>query len=252
MEGFTQFGANRTGIQTSPKLTKELLEATKETQPSSQGDATALADMRRTYIRESEPLGTVPAPTNRKAARSAMQEAPLAQPQVLIDRIAERLAFERTGTRLYEALMVKYEAFADQVPQVSAQRLAQFHDEEAEHFRMLAEALQTLGADPTAQTPGADLVGIQGMGLMQAITEPRTNFAQALSTILIAELADNDGWQALIGLAQQAGLEELAQRFTRALEQEDDHLEQVRAWVVELATAELDAQGRSPAAKGNA
>jgi hypothetical protein len=99
--------------------------------------------------------------------------------------------------------------------------------------------LQSLGADPTAQTPAADLVGIQGMGLMQALTDPRTNFVQALCTILIAELADNDGWEMLINLATPAGLDDLVERFRAAREEEDKHLDQVRTWLLEISTAEL-------------
>ncbi len=247
MEGFTQFGSNRTGIQTSPKLTKELLQATREATPTSEGDASALAPVRIIHTRESEPLGTVP-PINEAGAKDAAESLRV---QVLVDRIAERLAFERTGTRLYEALIVKHAAYANELSNVSAERLAQFHAEEAEHFVLLAEALQSLGADPTAQTPGADLVGIQGQGLVQALSEPRTNFVQALCTILIAELADNDGWEMLINLATTAGFDELVDRFRTAREQEDEHLDQVRTWLLELSTAELTG-GEVQQAKGRA
>ena len=237
MEGFTQFGSNRTGIQTSPKLTKELLKSVREATPSSEGDESALSAVRLVQARESEPLGTVP-PVKDDAA--AVKDLPgNIRLQVLVDRIAERLAFERTGTRLYEALIVKHAAYADELPNVPVERLTQFHAEEAEHFAMLAEVLQSLGADPTAQTPAADLVGIQGMGLMQALTEPRTTFVQALCTILIAELADNDGWEMLINLATTAELDDLVERFRTAREQEDEHLDQVRTWLLELSAAEL-------------
>jgi hypothetical protein len=249
MEGFTQFGSNRTGIQTSPKLTKELVEATRDATPAPEGDASGVAAVRLIYARESEPLGTVP-PVKEKA-RAAKDFTGGLQLQVLVDRIAERLAFERAGTRLYEALIAKHAAYADALPNVSLERLNQFHAEEAQHFVLLAEALQSLGADPTAQTPGADLVGIQGMGLMQALTEPRTNFVQALCTILIAELADNDGWETLINLATTAGLDDLVERFRGAREQEDEHLDQIRTWLLELSTAELTG-GDIPQAKGTA
>src|SRR5687767_14119761 len=247
MEGFTQFGSNRTGIQSSPKLTKELLQATRDATPTSEGDASALAAMRIIHARESEPLGTVP-PIKEAAATDVTANVRV---QVLVDHIAERLAFERTGRRLYEALLVKHSAYANELPNVSVERLTQFHAEEAQHFVLLAEALQSLGADPTAQTPAADLVGIQGMGLVQALSEPRTNFVQALCTVLIAELADNDGWETLINLATIAGLDDLVERFRTAREQEDEHLDQVRTWLLELSTAELTG-GESRQAKGRA
>jgi rubrerythrin len=157
----------------------------------------------------------------------------------LIDRLAERLAFERSGTRLYEALLVKHAAYADELPNVSVERLQEFCTDEAQHFRMLSDCLEELGADPTAQTPCADLVGVEGFGLLQAITEPRTTFLQSLHAILVAELADNDGWQTLIGLAKAADQDEMAERFESALEEEDEHLTQVRTWMSELTMAEL-------------
>jgi hypothetical protein len=235
MEGFTQFGSNRTGVQSSPKLTKELLAATRDATPTSKGDASALAAVRVTYARESESLGTVPL----IKAAGATDVTKNVRVEVLVDRIAERLAFERTGTRLYEALIAKHAAYAKELPNVSLERLTQFHAEEGQHFLMLAEALQRLGADPTAQTPAADLVGIQGMGLVQALSEPRTNFVQALCTVLVAELADNDGWEMLINLATTAGLDDLVERFRTAREEEDEHLDQVRTWLLELSAAEL-------------
>jgi bacterioferritin (cytochrome b1) len=240
METTTQFGANRTGVQSSPKDTKELLKATQSTVPSSTGDENALASVRLTYAREAEPLGSVPPPARVKGKmKSAGTIGAGVRPQVLVDKLAERLAFERSGTRLYEALIVKHAAYTDQLPNVSLEILQQFHAEEAQHLHLLIESLEQLGADPTAQTPCADLVGVEGMGLVQAITEPRTTFVQSLNAILIAELADNDGWQTLIAMARAAGQDELAERFTAALSEEDEHLRQVRAWMSELTMAEL-------------
>ncbi len=237
METVTEFGANRTGIKSSPGDTQELLKATQSTPPDPEGDTSALANMRLEYAGQAEPLGSVPSPGKTKApAQAAGADVRI---QVLIDRLAERLAFERSGTRLYEALLVKHAAYADELPNVPLERLQEFCTEEAEHFRMLSGCLEELGADPTAQTPCADLAGIEGAGLVQAITEPRTTFVQSLHAILIAELADNDGWQTLIGLAKAANQEEMAERFETALEEEDEHLAQVRTWMSELTMAEL-------------
>ncbi len=237
METVTQFGANRTGIKTSPQDTEELLAATQSAQPDPEGDCSAMANMRLEYVGQADPLGSVPGTGTAKApSPTAGVEVRV---QVLIDRLAERLAFERSGTRLYEALLVKHAAYADELPNVSVERLQQFCSEEAQHFRMLSGCLEELGADPTAQTPCADLVGIEGAGLIQAITEPRTTFVQSLHAILVAELADNDGWQTLIGLAKAANQDDMAERFESALEEEDEHLTQVRTWMSELTMAEL-------------
>ena len=61
-------------------------------------------------------------------------------------------------------------------------------------------AIQSLGGDPTAQTPAADVTGVEGMGLMQVLTDPKTTVAQALHAILVAEMTDNAAWEELIEL----------------------------------------------------
>jgi hypothetical protein len=87
-----------------------------------------------------------------------------------------------------------------------------------------------LGADPTAQTPSADLVGVETMGLMQAVTDPRTNLAQTLHALLMAELGDEAGWEILIAFAEQMGQEEMAKRFREAEAHEQEHVFKVREW----------------------
>ena len=106
------------------------------------------------------------------------------------------------------------------------------------HFELVRSAIEQLGGDPTAMTPCADLVGVQSLGLIQAINEPRATIAQAVSTVLIAELTDNAGWELLIGLAQEMGHDELVQQFQHALAVEARHLATVRQWMKQLTLAE--------------
>ena len=63
------------------------------------------------------------------------------------------------------------------------------------------------------------------------IVDPRTTLLQSLEAILIAELADNACWEALIALAEQAGEDPLVQPFEQALVTEQEHLRKVRAWL---------------------
>ena len=63
------------------------------------------------------------------------------------------------------------------------------------------------------------------------IVDPRTTLLQSLEAILIAELADNACWEALIALAQQAGEDALVQPFEQALVTEQEHLRKVRTWL---------------------
>jgi len=245
MESSTTIGTNRTGVHSSPRDAKKLLEAAEETVPTSDGDASALALVRLAYAEEADPIGSVPPLTKAQSALKKTAAESGTRAEVLIDKLAQRLAFERSGTRLYDALLVKHAASAEQLPNVSLETLQQLRAEEAQHFLLLSEALESLGADPTAQTPGADVVGVEGMGLIQVVCDPRTTFTQALDAILVAELTDNDGWQTLIGVAKVAGQDDLADRFSAALEEEENHLAQVRTWMSELTTAELKVNATS-------
>ena len=239
MERSANLGTNRTGVQTSPKDVQAMLDSAREGAAPSPMDESALAAARMSYYADADPLGSVPTPgTLKGAVKSGAKMLTGKRPQVFIDKLAERLAFERSGVRLYEALLAKLQSKASKVPGVSEQRLREIHDQEADHFAMLVDCMQTLGADPTAQTPSADLVGVESMGLMQEITDARTTFAQSLHAILVAELTDVDGWDVLIALAEQVGQQDMAQRFRTALQTEQDHLDQVRTWVAELTLGE--------------
>ncbi|HEX6156168.1 MAG TPA: ferritin-like domain-containing protein [Burkholderiales bacterium] len=221
----TEVGMNHSGMLVAEDGGEKMLENTELTKPRS-GDETDLAKIRLQYAKESDPVGTLPEP---------QQSGVMA---VLMDKLGERLAFERAGTRLYDALMVKCSADSSKI--VSSKELKQIRDEEAVHFALLGAAIQALGGDPTAQTPGADVAGVEGMGLMQVLNDPKTTVAQALHAILVAEMTDNAAWDELIELTTEAGNEDLVERFTQAREEEREHLVKVQEWyrAATLAAAE--------------
>jgi ferritin-like protein len=235
----TKIGSNRTGIQMSPKDSKEMIEAAQNAMPTSEGDHMSLALLRSDYIADAEPVGTVPPPGTLKGVlKSGVDMMTGDRPQVLLDKLGERAAFERGGTRLYDAVLAKFDADPHAHGSVSRDILQHFRNEEAQHFQLVCEAVEQLGGDPTAMTPCANLVGVQAMGLWQSVTDPRTTLAQCLNTMLAAELVDNAGWELLIRLAESSGHDDLAKRFQVALQEEGEHLMQVRAWVQELTMAE--------------
>lgn len=222
---------NRTGIGMSPADSQRMIDAAQAVPPSSSGDESALAALDSAYIRESEPIGSVPAPGTLKGmAQTTLQKLTGKHPEVLIDKLGERLAFERTGTRLYDYLINKCETAAESGAQVSVDTLKRFRREEAEHFKLVAKALESLGADPTTQTPGADVSAVVSSGVLQILSDPRTSVDQSLEAILTAELVDHAGWEMLIRLAGEMGLDEMTADFRAALAEEDDHLRQVRHW----------------------
>jgi rubrerythrin len=224
MQLTTEVGMNHSGMVIAPDSEK-MLENTELTKTNG-GDETDLAKLRLQYAKEAEPVGSLPEPQQTGVAR------------VLMDKLGERLAFERAGTRLYDALMVKCAAAASKI--VSSKEIKHIRDEEAVHFALLGAAIQSLGGDPTAQTPCADVTGVEGQGLMQVVNDPKTTVAQALHAILVAEMTDNAAWEELIELTEQAGNDDLVARFTKARDEEQEHLEKVQGWYKQatLATAE--------------
>lgn len=186
----TRLGANRTGMQMSPLHSKEMSEHADEASVAA-GDGEALAEMRREYIREADPLGSVPVPATLKGVvKSGAKMVTGNRPQAFIDKLAERLAFERGGTRLYDAVIAKVQAHPDELKGATLADVEQIRDEEARHVLLIKECIEKLGADPTAQTPCADLVGVETMGFLQAASDPRTTLAQTLHAALSAELID--------------------------------------------------------------
>lgn len=228
----TDLGINRTGIYLSPIDGPAVVEGARDGEPSSPGSARDLAAVRRQYIDENNPIGHMPPPASlRGVATAATTFLKGQKASVLLDKLGERLAFERTGVRLYDALLAKLEVQGSWERGPTLDELARFRADEARHFSMLQDSLIGLGADPTAVTPSADLVGVESLGLLQAVFDPRTTLAQALHALLVAELVDASAWEQLILLADQVGREPLSGKFREVLAQEVQHRETVVGWL---------------------
>lgn len=223
---------NRTGIQASPVDSAKTIEGAAQSKPTSDGDGLALARLRRQYAEEAEPMGTMPPPGNLKGAvKSAAAALTGNRALFLLDKIAERMAFERTGVRLYDDVLVAFDVHGSFPGGPTRSEIERIQAEEAEHFVLLKRAMEQLGGDPTAMTPSADLAAVESMGLTQALSEPRRTLGEALHTILVAELADNDGWLLLLELCEEMQQQDLAEQSRRALGQEAEHLALVRSWL---------------------
>jgi hypothetical protein len=232
MSNQPELGFNRTGIATSPRLSAKMLEGMHEFPPTVGGDEGAIGGVRKAYSRQGDPVGSVPPPATVGGMAAAAVEGIRGQhPVQFVDKLGERLAFERMGTRLYQALLSKYDAFGGFEGGPSRTELEAMLLDEYDHFRLLVEAATKIGADPTVVTPSADLAATMSQGVLAVLVDPRTTFVQSLEAILLAELVDNDCWQTLLELAQLRGDEDLADEFSSALADEVRHLRLVRAWL---------------------
>ena len=229
---------NRTGIQTSPELAEELIEGAVNATPSSEGDALEIAESRGEYISEGFLLGSMPLVPASDEAEADEEEVGMA---VLLDKLSERLAFERMGTRLYEALRNKCEMLGEEAPGPTIEQIDQIGREELEHFLLLNDTIAGLGGDPTLQSPCADVIGVASMGIVQVLTDPRSSMAHCLSAMLTAELTDNAGWELLIKLADNLGYDEMKTEFEAALADEERHLLNVRTWLSECVLDSAEA-----------
>lgn len=194
-------GSNFTGVQMSPKDTKRLLDAVNEIHPDVPGDERGMLVERTERAAEADRIGSVPVPGSAKGMlKTGFDMMRGKSPEVFLDT---------PDTALVDTLM-------------------HIRNEEHEHMMLVHQAIESLGADPTAQTPCADVVGAMALGIVNVLTDPRTNVPQCLNALLTAELADNAAWELLIELAQAAGHPNIADSFTKAKTQEDDHLVKIK------------------------
>ena len=238
--GAKQVMGNRTGMQTSPELAEELIEGANSAAPSSEGGPETIAQYRAEYIAAGFPIGSMPMMPVSEEAEADEEQAGMA---VMLDKLSERLAFERMGTRLYEALFNKVETLGEVSPGPTLDQIRHIGEEELEHFLLLSETITELGGDPTVESPCADVAGVASMGIMQVLNDPRTTVTQCLQALLTAELTDNAGWELLIELADGLGYQEMKAEFETALSHEEEHLQNVRNWVSDSVLDQAEALG---------
>lgn len=247
-------GFNLTGIESAPVDGRTIsMQAGRAARPP-EPDGVGIGRMREDYASEADPVGTSAAPPSARGVSPRWLRAP--SPAVLLDKLAERLAFERSCTRLYEALLAKLEANGSWPNGPTRPALLQYLQEELAHFRLLVRAIDGLGGDATLQSPSADLAAVETAGILQVLTDPRTDVPQCLHAMLAAELVDNEAWCMLIELVLDLGRGELVLDFQKALHEEENHLFHIRKWLSEYtlieAEHELDALEayESPSARG--
>jgi hypothetical protein len=245
-------GMNKTGVQMSPLNTKAMLSDDNILTRVHPGDETQAAALRQAYIAEGDGLGSIPVPGTMKGMVSmGLNLLKGDKPQILLDKLAERLAMERSATRLYDALLTKLAVMTEGRASINLEQVATIRGDEARHAVMLAEAIASMGGDPTAMTPSADLVGVEGMGLVQVLNDPRTSLAQSLHALLTAELSDGVGWETLIALADEHEQADMVTQFSLALQQERKHQVMIQTWYEEAVglsdAARARADHRTPA-----
>lgn len=266
-EKSSPIGPNKTGMQMSPIMSKEMLNKprgmAKERSTGRKAGAELAIDMEEmeiSYIQSVGPIGSVPLPGTLKGIiKVGTEKLTKDNIEVFIDKLGERLAFERTGVRLYDAFIRKCQAGQREQGErrergeknemeksaeelsltIPTERFIQFRNEELDHFKLIQSCMEEMGADPSSQTPYADTNAVMSSGLLQVLTDPRTSLSQCTQAILMAELSDNNGWEMLIKMADMIGKEKLVENFRLAYHQESVHLAEVKNFVEKLIMADL-------------
>ncbi len=232
----SDIGLNRTGVGASPIDGPRMVAAAADNAPTTPGDASELHAACAPYVFAAPSIGSVPPPAAlRGVVEAAVKAVQSEKTPVFLDVLGERIAFERTAIRLYDALLTKIQALGDAIPRLEVEII---RDEEMRHLRMLQEVVRRLGADPSALTPRADIAATASGGLLGVVSDPRATITQTLSAILIAELADHAGWELAIRMAEQRRDETLAREFRIALAEEHRHVQRIRGWHEERVLAE--------------
>lgn len=174
--------------------------------------------------------------------RSNALAANATPPQHLLHEIRARLAFERRSTRLYEAFLDRLDTSPDTGPRsqrgaLNRATLVRFRNEEAAHFELLCESLESMGADPLAEL-GEVRVDNRAAMDPSTLTSETIDTVQALDALLDAEQVDEAGWHHLVATAHDSGMDELAHRFEQAHSEEIGHVRQLRAWRAAIPTAQ--------------
>ena len=224
---------NRTGIQASPQDWRDTADSAIAGTPDGALDVGELTAMRVELGRSMEPVGSMPAPLTLKGmAETAVKGLQGEHLAVFMDLLGERIAFERMGVRLYDALLCKHAAAELTPTEPRLQELEQLRDQELDHLALLVAMVEQLGGDPTAITPASEVMTVASRGLAQVLLDPRTTFTQGMRTMLTAELTDCSGWETVAAVAEALGKQDLAQGFRRALREEEEHVLKMKNWLV--------------------
>jgi hypothetical protein len=107
----TSLGPNLTGAAVSPSAVQAMTQVADALTPFDDIDTSDMEAQKLAFIAEAEAVGSVPVPASmRGVAKGGVARLEGGQPTILLDKLGERLAYERTGTRLYQALILKYRA----------------------------------------------------------------------------------------------------------------------------------------------
>lgn len=158
---------------------------------------------------------------------------------LVLDLLLGRLAFERTGVKLYDSVIHKIERGAEPRYHRLLDQLHHIRDEEKEHEEWLEAQIRALGGTAHETSDMSMLEVEESAGIKNVIVDGHQKVLHLLHALLAAELADNAGWDLLVKLADDAGDRAAKLELGKRLAQEVQHLAFIREAVVRAAEIEI-------------
>jgi rubrerythrin len=151
--------------------------------------------------------------------------------------VLQSLAHENGGVAIYSSAVE-----VAQNPELK-QEFGRYLEQTRKHVRILQEACQALGLDPSEKTPGCEVVSIVGEALVKAIETARESGNAAAAElvacecVVLAETKDHLDWELLGEVAGQLKGEQkkaLQAAYDEIEDEEDEHLYHSKGWCREL------------------
>jgi bacterioferritin (cytochrome b1) len=160
----------------------------------------------------------------------------------VLDLLSGRLAFERTGVKLYDTVIDKIERNPDARYHRLLDYLRHIRQEEKQHEEWLEAQIRSIGGTAHETTAMSQLESEESQGVINVIVDGHEEVTHLLHALLAAELSDNAGWDLLVKLADDAGDRASKLEFQRRLMDEVKHLAFIREAVIRAT--ELEVLGR--------
>jgi bacterioferritin (cytochrome b1) len=157
----------------------------------------------------------------------------------VLDLLTARLEFERTGVKLYDNVIerVRSAGVGDYARMLDT--LKEHRDEEKEHEEWLEQQIRSAGGDAHGSTDMSRLEGTESQGITKVILDGDPQLGHALHALLVAELADNAGWDLLVKIAAEAHDGEAKRGFRKRLHEEEQHLIYIRRALMRFERREV-------------
>jgi bacterioferritin (cytochrome b1) len=166
----------------------------------------------------------------------------------VVDLLNERLAFERTGVKLYDTLLARLQVSTDPSIKALVEQVQEHRDEEKEHEEWLEEQIRALGGTAHALSEHAVLAHAEAEGV-ERVMRRDDSIPHDFHALLTAELADNAGWDLLVQLADDFGDSKAKKEFKKRLHEEEKHLLFVRKTLLELTRQVVSSPEPAPPAE---